>query len=231
MSSKKNIFSKFINFIRKACKRKNKKNCADIKKTNSNIAASGDSLYTVMPSKCTTKKRTNDKVQDLTSEFIHPRESIQGFIKNGSVPIKRENEKKTIADKITDLKESIKDEILNDPKIEIIIRNHIQGLTSEHIQGMVHNCLMESTDYLIKSSGGQNIRKEDEINENKKLTDLKKSIKDDILNDPKIEIIIRISIIYTKIVFNRSHSRFNIRTYPGNCSQLFDGIYRLLDKK
>ncbi|XP_050532165.1 uncharacterized protein LOC126900475 isoform X2 [Daktulosphaira vitifoliae] len=106
--------------------------------------------------------------------FIHSEESNQFLIKNGSVPVKRENGQKTMADKITDLKESIKREICNDPKLEIIIRNQIQDLTSEFIHGVVQNCLRESTDYQIpKNSSSLEKRKEQEINMNKKLNKLK----------------------------------------------------------
>ncbi|XP_050543695.1 uncharacterized protein LOC126906842 isoform X2 [Daktulosphaira vitifoliae] len=167
MPQKKSLFSKFINFIRKVCQTKNKKNCANIKRTNAKVAASGDSLHPIVPSKGTTDERKIDKIQDFSGE------SNQYLIKNGSVRVKRENGQRTMVYQITDLKESIKREILNDPKLEIIIRNQIQDLTSEFIQEIVQNCLRESTDYLIKNSSSPEKCKEEEINMNEKLTKLK----------------------------------------------------------
>ncbi|XP_050522138.1 uncharacterized protein LOC126894877 isoform X2 [Daktulosphaira vitifoliae] len=78
-----------------------------------------------------------------------------------------------MADKITDLRESIKSEILNDPQLEIIIRNQIEDLISEIVQEIVQKYLMESSDYLIKNISGQEKRKTDEIKINKTLTELK----------------------------------------------------------
>ncbi|XP_050519748.1 uncharacterized protein LOC126893503 isoform X2 [Daktulosphaira vitifoliae] len=167
MPPKKSVFRRVLNFIRKLCKRNNKKNVADIKATNENAAASGDLLCPMVPSKGTTDERINDMIQD----FIHSEESNQCY--TGSVPVKRENGQTTIADKIIDLRGSIKREILNDPELENIIRNQIQDLMSEFIQGIVQNYLRESTDYSVNNISGPVKRKEDEINMNKKLTELK----------------------------------------------------------
>ncbi|XP_050548070.1 uncharacterized protein LOC126909679 [Daktulosphaira vitifoliae] len=78
-----------------------------------------------------------------------------------------------MADKITDLKESIKREILDDPKLEIIIRNHIDDLMSEIVQEIVQKYLMESSDYLINNISDPEKYKTDEIKINKTLTELK----------------------------------------------------------
>ncbi|XP_050548050.1 uncharacterized protein LOC126909655 [Daktulosphaira vitifoliae] len=78
-----------------------------------------------------------------------------------------------MVDKITDLRESIKCEILNDPQLEIIIRNQIEDLICEIVQEIVQKYLMESSDYLIKNISGQEKRKTVEIKINKTLTELK----------------------------------------------------------
>ncbi|XP_050547740.1 uncharacterized protein LOC126909367 isoform X2 [Daktulosphaira vitifoliae] len=154
MISKKGVFRRVIKFVRKLCARQTEKNVvANFNTPDDNIDASGDSALL---------KKKNLVVQ-----------SNSNTDERRDVPVKRDNGIETMADKITDIKESIKREILDDPKLEIIIRNHIDDLMSEIVQEIVQKYLLESSDYLIKNIDGQEKRKTDEIKINKTLTELK----------------------------------------------------------